>query len=107
MSHYRRARRDANHTAIVQALRQVGATVLDTSAIGVAGCPDLVCGYRHQVFLIEIKNPASRYGKAGASAVQQDWAARWNGPQPAVVTSVGEALAAIGAIVAPEPAQSV
>jgi hypothetical protein len=92
-----RRRRDANHTEIVNALKQVGATVLDTSAIGVAGAPDLVVGFRSLVHLIEIKNPASRYGKQGASGVQQDWAARWNGPQPVVVTSVDDALRAIGA----------
>ena len=60
-------RRDANHAAIVAALRQVGATVLDTSAIGVAGAPDAVIGFRGVAYFIEIKNPASRYGKRGAS----------------------------------------
>jgi Holliday junction resolvase-like predicted endonuclease len=98
MTTYRRARKDANHAPIVRALRQVGATVIDTSAIGQAGCPDLVIGFRGLVHLIEVKNPASRYGKAGASEVQRDWAATWNGPVPHVVTSVDEALAAIGAI---------
>jgi Holliday junction resolvase len=94
----RRMKRDANHTEIVRALKEVGTSVIDTSAVGIAGAPDLICARRGMVYLLEIKNPASRYGKAGASAVQQDWAATWNGPAPRVVTSAEEALKAVGAI---------
>ncbi len=49
-------RTDANHSAIVQALRQVGAVVLDVHAL--PGCLDLLVAYRGALSLLEVKDGA-------------------------------------------------
>ena len=94
---YRKA--DANQAAIVAALRQVGASVVDTSAVGIAGFPDLVVGFRRSTFLLEVKNPTTRYGRAGLNANQRAALAVWNGAPPIVVRDMDEALRAIGVAV--------
>lgn len=87
----RAARIDANHTIIVNALRQVGASVQDLANVG-KGCPDLIVGYRGNNYLIEVK---MKRGKA--TLAQLEWHGAWRG-QVAVVRSVDEALRLIGAI---------
>lgn len=53
----RRARTDANHAAVTQALRSVGWTVVDTSRVH-GGFPDLLAIRRGQMELIEVKDGA-------------------------------------------------
>jgi hypothetical protein len=58
MSRYRRrpsGHKDANHDAVVKELRQLGATVLDTHALG-DDAPDLVVGYQGVTALVELKS---------------------------------------------------
>lgn len=89
MSHARRlaAKRDTNERAIVDALRGVGASVVQLSDKGV---PDLLVGFRGETLLMEVK------GKRGKlTADQVEWHDGWRG-QVAVVRSVDEALAVIG-----------
>ena len=90
---------DRNHPAIVQALRDVGASVIDTSDIG-HGFPDLVVGFRGQNYLLEVKNLETAYGRKGLNPNQQRWSSEWAGSQPAIVRTVAEALAAVGVEVA-------
>jgi len=45
---------DANQKEIIEALRQVGVTVFDTSAVG-RGFPDLVIGWQGVNYLVEVK----------------------------------------------------
>ncbi len=90
-------KKDANHKEIVDALRAVGASILDTSALG-SGMPDLVVGYRQENFLIEIKNPKNKYGRKGLNDLQKEWVAKWSAPVH-VVRNINEALRAIGATV--------
>jgi hypothetical protein len=79
-------RSDANQAAIVDALRAVGATV------DVIGEPvDLLCGYRGKNYLMEVK-PSE---KSRLQPSQVEFFQRWRGAV-VKVTSVGEALAAIG-----------
>ncbi len=85
---------DANHHEIVQALRKVGADIIDLSALG-QGCPDLCVSFRDVIYLIEIKNPKAR-GKLNKR--QEEWHLAWQGRKPDVVNDVDEALRAIGAI---------
>lgn len=87
----RAARTDANHTIIVNALRQVGASVQDLANVG-KGCPDLIVGYRGNNYLIEVK-----MNRGKATLAQLEWHGAWRG-QVAVVRSVDEALRLIGAI---------
>jgi hypothetical protein len=56
----RASRTDANHAAIVAALRQCGATVVDTSPL--PGFVDLVAGYQGTTVLIEVKRPPGPRG---------------------------------------------
>jgi len=45
---------DENHKEIVLALREIGASVFDTSSVG-RGFPDLVVGWQGVNYLVEIK----------------------------------------------------
>lgn len=90
---------DSNQAAIVAALRAAGAVVeLITSASRRAGIPDLLVGFRGRNYLLEVKRAGTgpRGGGAGVlSGDQREWIAGWKG-SVAVVTSVEEALSAIG-----------
>lgn len=80
---------DANQTAIVEALRGVGASVLSLAALG-NGVPDLLVAFRGQCYLLECK---SKDGKLTPD--QWAWIFMWKG-DVAVVRSADEALKAIG-----------
>lgn len=89
----RAAKVDANQDAIVSALEAAGASVQSLAPIG-KGCPDLLAGFRGDLYLIEVKNPK---GKNKVNDAQAKWHADW---RSAVFTvrSPDEALRAIGAI---------
>lgn len=94
--------RDGNEAPIVQALLAIGASVQRLNETGV---PDLLVGYQGKTFLLEVKREGNQGGRRhygglderGLARTQQLWWARWNGMQPVIVTSVAEALEAIGA----------
>jgi Holliday junction resolvase len=87
----RAAKIDINQREIVEALRGIGASVVITSSVG-QGFPDLVCGFRGNAYLLEIKA-----GKGKLTPDQVRFHQAWNG-HIAVVRTVNEALAAVGAI---------
>lgn len=102
-------KKDANHKEVVEALRAAGVSVIDMAHVG-SGFPDLICGANGLTVLVEIKNKKTAYGRRGLNKLQQAWKNAWTGgpyaivdsPEAAlramgVVTSVGEALAFIGA----------
>jgi hypothetical protein len=70
----RRAKTDANQSAIVAALRDHGAFVQSLATIG-DGCPDLLVGWRGRIILMELK----RNEKALLKPAQHQWATLWNG----------------------------
>lgn len=82
---------DQNQKEIVKVLRQVGADVLDLSAVG-GGCPDLVVAWRGENVFVEVKNPATR-GKLRDT--QKEFFDRWRGKK-IVVYSADEALQKLG-----------
>ena len=82
----RRAKVDLNQTAVVAALRTVGATVQHLHAVG-QGCPDIAAGFRGKTLLFEIKDGP----KAKLTPAQDEWHAAWRG-HVEVVTSVEDAL---------------
>jgi len=90
------ARVDANQAAIVGALRAVGATVTVTARLG-EGFPDLAVGFRGVTYLLEVKDGAKRPSERKLTEAEADWHASWRG-QVAVVESVEDALAVIGAV---------
>jgi hypothetical protein len=85
--HRRAARRDDNEREIIDALRQVGATV---QQISVKGAPDLLVGFRGTNFLLEIKN---QNGKLTHD--EKNWISGWAG-RVYIVQTPEEALQAIG-----------
>lgn len=100
---FRAAKVDENQRTIVRALEAFGASVQLLHAVG-GGCPDLLVGYRGNNWLLEVKNPATRYGqgkKGGATAEatkrsQLRWHLTWRG-RVCTVRTVDEALQTIGA----------
>jgi len=98
---YRRRKVDANQAEIVAALRQIGCSVLDLSAVG-GGCPDLLVGRLGASgrgnLLVEIKSPkrqkpGTRSDAAKTLERQEQFRAEWNGPVT-VVETVQQAIAA-------------
>lgn len=88
----RAKRTDANQSAIMATLRQVGATVVDLSAVG-KGCPDLLVGHRGVTYLLEVKNVK---GKNRTTPDQDVFYAWWRGAPVSIVRTADEALSAIG-----------
>ena len=79
------AKVDLNQNEIVRALRAMGCTVTDLSAVG-KGCPDILVGIFGTNILMEIKN-----GKGVITPEQAIWHKDWKG-QFAVVRSIAEAI---------------
>lgn len=92
----RAARVDANHDQIVGALRAAGAIVQSLAAIG-KGCPDLLCAFRGNLFLLEVKDGNKPPSGQKLTDAQQKWHMAW-GALVEVVNSPEQALRAIGAI---------
>lgn len=90
----RRARTDANHADIREALRAVGWEVFDISAVG-RGWPDLLAVKHGVVRFIEVKDGEKPPSARQLTKDEAEWHARYQraGGQVLVVTSVDEALA--------------
>lgn len=83
---------DAAQSAIVAALRKVGATVQSLADIG-RGCPDLLVGFRSRTYLFEVKTARI----AQLTQAEAIWHADWRGQPVYVVHDAQEALTYIGA----------
>lgn len=92
----RAARTDANQAAIIEALRAIGASVRDTSAVG-KGFPDLVAGFRGRTWLLECKDGNKPPSARKLTPDQIEFKATWRGHW-AVVNSPEEALAIVGRV---------
>jgi len=88
-------RLDKNQNQIVEALRSIGASVLSLADLG-RGVPDLLVSYNNVLYLLEVKNPGTSYGRHGFNKLQQDWHDKWRGRKPVIVRSPAEALKAVG-----------
>lgn len=77
---------DLNQTAIVNCLRDVGASVEITSDLG-GGFPDLVVGYAGKTFLMEVKTETGKLTKH-----QIKFNSEWKGSSVYVVRSEFEAV---------------
>lgn len=98
-----RTRSDDNQKAIDLALRSIGATVVSLGNVG-SGVPDRLVGYRGKTYLMETKNKDTARGMSRAriknsqlSDDQVRFHTAWRGKPIAIVFSVDEALASIGA----------
>jgi hypothetical protein len=88
----RAAKVDANHEAVVSALRSCGATVHSLATVG-DGCPDLLVGWRGMTILFEVKDGKKPPSKRRLTQEQVDWHAAWRGGMVAIVESPEAALA--------------
>lgn len=93
--HFARASKDGNHDEIVRRFRQLGCSVLETIKTGIPGFPDCVVGCIGKTFLVEIKNPETRYGRAGLNSNQTAFERDWRGGKLYAVTSEDEATALV------------
>ena len=91
-----KARTDANHSEIVQALRQAGCSVQSLAATG-RGVPDLLVGRDGKNLLLEVKDGSKRPSERKLTPDQEIWHSAWRG-QIHVVNSTDEALRLIETI---------
>lgn len=90
----RAARVDANQNEIVQALRDMGASVAITSMVG-SGFPDIVVGFRGRNYLIEIKDGSKPSSKRKLTPDEQKFFDTWRGIV-FIANDINEALEIIG-----------
>lgn len=83
-------RTDANQTQIVDALRQMGATVFVTSSIG-RGFPDIVMSYKGTNYLIEIKDGAKPKSQQKLTKAEEEFHDKWQSTVQ-IMRSVDEAV---------------
>lgn len=95
MNRYAR-RRDGNHEQLARTFEQLGCTVADLSHAGLPGWPDVVVGCAGVDRLVEIKNPETRYGRAGLNPNQQTFSRDWRGGRLFVVSTPDEVIALVG-----------
>jgi len=81
---------DANQNAIVQALRECGATVRIISQGG--GIPDLLVGYNKYTILMELKDGSKPPSARKLTEDEQKFFDEWTGGMLAIVNSIEEAL---------------
>jgi len=86
-----RHRADDNQQEIVDALRDIGASVLVLSQVG-GGCPDLLVGFCGREYLMEVKAPKGKLRPG-----QKKFIDTWKG-KAFIVRSVDEALELLNCI---------
>jgi Holliday junction resolvase len=84
------AKIDDNQKAIVNVLRQIGASVQSLAATG-KGVPDLLVGYHGINYLMEVKDGDKVLSKQKLTIDQEHWHNLWRG-SVYIVKSVDEAL---------------
>lgn len=87
---------DANQPAIVQALREVGASVQHLHAVG-RGCPDILIGFRGVSYVAEIKDGSKPPSKRRLTPDEEEWHQKWRG-QVAIIETIEDALRLIRVI---------
>ncbi len=87
----RRGKVDGNHTAVVKALRQIGAVVQSLADLG-KGVPDLLVGFRGRNHLLEVKDGALPPSKRALTPDEAKWSTAWKGAPVVVVYGPEEAI---------------
>lgn len=93
----RAARTDANQQAVIDVLRQVGATVHSLASMG-QGCPDLLVGFRGRTCLMEVKDGSKPPSETRLTPDQFVWHEQWTGGSLSVVYGPEDALKVIGVL---------
>lgn len=92
----RRSRKDGNHDELVKVFEQLGCSVAQMHASGVAGFPDAVIGLLGSCNkLVEFKSTATAYGRAGLNANQSVFNRDWRGERMYTVSSPDEVIALV------------
>lgn len=91
----RRGKKDGNHDALKAVFVRMGCSVADLFNAGLPGFPDIVVGCGGRDYLVEIKNPETRYGRAGLNSNQTSFSAEWRGGMIYVVSSDLEVVALV------------
>jgi hypothetical protein len=91
-----RGRRDANHAAIRDGLREAGYLVQDLGDVG-DGCADLLVAHKANRLrwrLLEVKDGSKPPSARRLTPAEEEFREQW-GPHYTVVTSLAEALEAL------------
>jgi hypothetical protein len=93
------ARVDDNHAEIVKAIQRIGVYVIDCSHVG-SGFPDLLCAYRGQWTMIEVKDGSKSPSRRKLTPAQTIFHAEAlaKGCKVHVVEDVDQALRILSAI---------
>lgn len=97
MAGRRAARTDGNQAEIVAVLRKLGVTVACTHTVG-DGFPDLVCGWRGQNFLFEVKDPKQPESKRKLTEDERKFRDEWRG-HVCTIETYQDALATMGYVI--------
>ena len=95
---YTPRRVDGNHAEVVEALRSIGASVLDIHDLG-HGAPDLLVGFRAENFLLEVKDGSKPPSHRKLTKDERDFFDAWRGPIY-VVLSPEDAVSVVNHITA-------
>lgn len=95
MARVRRGKKDGNHNELKAAFQQLGCSVLDLYDVGIGGAPDIIVGCAGSTVCVEIKNPETRYGRAGLNTNQTAFSRDWRGGPLYVVSSLDEVAALV------------
>lgn len=85
-----KAKVDANHVEVVDALRKAGCSVQSLAAVG-KGVPDLLCARNGRMYLLEVKDGQKPPSARKLTEDEQTWHLKWKATVH-IVTSVDEAL---------------
>lgn len=86
---------DDNQPDVVKALRAVGVRVEPRLARVGGGVPDLLCGYRGKLLLLEVKDGAKPKSRRGLTPDERSWHEAWEGYPVFMVASAEEAVAVV------------
>ncbi len=94
-----RARRrvDSNHRQVANTLSAAGALLQTLAPVG-EGCPDMLVGYRAQLYLLEVKDGTKPRSQCALTPDEAAWHRVWGSYQVHVVKSAEEALRVVGAL---------
>jgi len=93
----RAAKLDANQAQIVADLRTMGVLVLSLAPVG-SGVPDLLCGWKGRLVLLEVKDGAKVPSARKLTPHQELFHKEWAGMPLYVVDSTPSALQAVGVL---------
>lgn len=88
------ARTDANQSALVSQLRELGVSVASLARVG-GGVPDLLLGHEGKNYLVEVKNGSKPASARVLTPAQVMWRCGWKG-QVSTVESLEDILEVMG-----------